>query len=153
MRPGLSWRRAEDRLAGEGGFASLELVVMIPVLVAFVLLAVGLGRVTHGRQLVNQAAAAAARAASLDSAPGQAAADARREAGDTLAQAGVSCRSMRVDVDVSAFHPGGQVAVTVTCVTSLADLRLVGFPGAKTVTATSTAPLETYRQLDGGAGR
>jgi Flp pilus assembly protein TadG len=116
------------------------------------LLIVGFGRVTHGRQLVEQAAAAAARAAALDSTPGQAQSDAQTEAADTLADSGVSCQSMHTVVDTSSFHAGGQVSVTVTCVASLADLTVVGFPGHKTLTATSVSPLDQYRQFGDDSG-
>lgn len=143
-------RRRARRVGGEHGFATLEIIILTPVLLAFVLLVVGFGRVTHGRQLVAQAAAAAARAAALDNSPGQAQADARREAADTLSQAGISCRSVHADVDTSAFHPGGQVRVTITCITSLADLTVVGFPGAKTLSASAVAPLEAHREIHAG---
>ena len=138
------------RLHGQDGFATLELVIITPFLLAFVLLIVGFGRVTHGRQLVEQAASAAARSAALTNTPGQAQAAAQQEAIDTLSQAGVSCQSMRATVDTSAFHAGGRVSVTVTCVASLADLTVVGFPGQKTLTATSVSPLEQHRQFGGG---
>ena len=139
------WARLRD--TGEGGFSTLELVIVTPFLLAFVLLIVGFGRVTHGRQLVEQAAAEAARAAALDTTPGQAQSDARTEAADTLSQSGVSCQSVQTSVDTSAFQAGGQVSVTVTCVASLADLTVVGFPGHKTLTATSVSPLDQYRQF------
>jgi len=150
MRAWVTGRRAQ--LRGQDGFATLELVIVAPFLLAFVLLIVGFGRVTHGRQLVEQAAAAAARTAALGSTPGQAKAAARQEAADTLSQAGISCTSMRTDVNTSGFHPGGQVSVTVTCVASLADLTVVGFPGSKTLTATSMSPLDHYRQIGLGSG-
>jgi len=140
-----------SRLSGDAGFSTLELVVITPFLLAFVLLVVGFGRVTHGRQLVQQAAAAAARAASVANTPGQAAADATQEASDTLAQAGISCQSMHPTVDMSQFYAGGQVKVTITCVTNLSNLTVVGFPGHKTLTASATVPLEQYRQF-GGSG-
>jgi Flp pilus assembly protein TadG len=144
-------RARASLLRGDGGFSTLELVVITPFLLAFVLLVVGFGRVTHGRQLVQQAAAAAARAASLASTPGQAATDATQEASDTLAQAGISCQSMHPTVDTSQFYAGGQVTVTITCVTNLSNLTVVGFPGHKALTASATVPLEQYRQF-GGSG-
>jgi Flp pilus assembly protein TadG len=142
--------RAARSRRGDAGFASLELVILTPVIVLMLLLVVGFGRLTHGRQLVEQAASAAARAASLDSNASQATADAHQEASDVLSQAGVSCRSFSVDVDTSDFRAGGQVTVTVHCVTSLSDLGLVGFPGAKTLQASSTSPLEQFRQFSLG---
>ena len=137
-------------IRGDDGFSTLELIVITPFLLAFVLLVVGFGRVTHGRQLVQQAAAAAARAASLANTPGQATTDATQEASDTLAQAGISCQKMHPSVDTSHFYAGGQVSVTITCVTSLSDLTVVGLPGHKTLTASATAPLELYRQFATG---
>ena len=137
------------RLQGQDGFATMELVIITPFLLAFVLLVVGFGRVTHGRQLVEQAASAAARSAALTSTPGRAQTAAQQEATDTLSQAGISCQSMSTTVNTSDFHAGGQVSVTVECVASLADLTVVGFPGQKTLTATSTSPLEQYRQFGG----
>jgi Flp pilus assembly protein TadG len=141
-------RRGRARLSrsDDAGFGALELVIVTPVLLVMLLLVVGFGRLTHGRQLVQQAAAAAARAATLDSDPGQAGTDAEQAAHDTLTQAGVSCRTFNASVDTGDFRPGGQVTVTVTCTTSLSDLGLVGFPGAKTLTASATSPLEQYRQ-------
>jgi Flp pilus assembly protein TadG len=144
-------RARTSRLRGEDGVSTLELVIITPFLLAFVLLVVGFGRVTHGHQLVQQAASAAARAASLANTPRQASTDATREASDTLAQAGISCQSMHPTVDTSQFYAGGQVSVTITCVTNLSDLTVVGFPGHKTLTASATVPLEQYRQF-GGSG-
>lgn len=134
----------------DGGFSSLELVILTPVLLAMLLLVVGFGRVTHGRQMVQQAAAAAARAATLDSSPIQARIDARSEAHAVLDQAGVSCQSFNAYVDTSEFQPGGQVSVTVTCTASLSDLVSVGFPGSKTLTASATSPIEQFRQIGVG---
>jgi Flp pilus assembly protein TadG len=134
---------------GDAGFGSLELVILTPVFITMLLLVVGFGRLTHGRQLVEQAASAAARAASLDSTPTQATTDARLEARDILTQAGVSCHTFTADVDTSDFRAGGQVSVTVDCVTSLSDLGLVGFPGSQTLEASATSPLEQFRQFGG----
>lgn len=149
-------RRIRDRgcrMRGDDGFSTLELVVITPFLLAFVLLVVGFGRVTHGRQLVQQAAAAAARAASLANTPGQAQTAAQQEASADLAQAGISCQSSPPPtVDTSQFYAGGQVRVTITCVTNLSDLTVVGFPGHKTLTASATVPLEQYRQFNTGSG-
>ena len=46
---------------------------------------------------------------------------------------------------------GGWVSVTVTCVTSLADVSVPGVPGAKTLTATSTAHIDPYRAISSQA--
>ncbi len=139
-----------DRAAGQDGFAALELAVLSSFVIVMLLLVVGLGRVSHGRQLLDQAGAAAARAAALTNAPGQASTDARQAASDTLAQAGLACGQLQIDVDTGAFHPGGYVDVAVGCTADLAGLALAGLPGSVTLTSTSRSPLETYRDLSLG---
>jgi Flp pilus assembly protein TadG len=142
-----------SEVRAEAGFMSLELVILTLVLVPMLLLVVGFGRLTHGKDLVQQAASAAARAATLDSNPIRAGTDAKQAARDVLDQAGVSCSTFTVTPDTSDFGPGGQVSVTVTCTTNLSDLGLVGFPGHKTLTAAATSPLEQFRQYGGGGTR
>lgn len=148
-RPGDEDRHG--RRWGDDGFAALELTILMTFLIVMLLLVVGLGRVSHGRQLIDQAGAAAARAAALDNAPGPAAAAARAAAGDTLAQAGLSCTDLQVDVATGAFYPGGYVDVTVRCTADLSGLALAGLPGSVDLTSTSRSVLETYRDLPGSA--
>jgi Flp pilus assembly protein TadG len=137
------------RAGSDGGFAALELAIMSSFVLVMLLLVVGLGRVSHGRQLVEQAGSAAARAAALGNAPGQAMIDAQQAAVETLSQAGMACGQLQVNVDTAAFHPGGYVAVDLTCTIDLAGLTLAGLPGSVTMTSRSRAPLETYRDFNG----
>lgn len=137
-------RRTGD---ADRGSSTAELVVITPVVIAVLLLVVALGRYAHGRQLVDQAAAAAARAASLStSAPG-AQTRGGQAAAASLRDAGVSCSSMSTTVDAADFRPGGTVRVTLTCTADLSGLALAGVPGSVTMTATGRAPLETHRQF------
>ncbi len=124
---------------------------MTPVVIVILLLVVALGRYAHGKQLVEQAAAAAARAASLAATAGQAQDRALQAASGSLSDAGVSCASMSASVDTSSFRAGGTVTVTVTCAADLSGLTLAGVPGSATMSATGAAPLETYRQYAGAA--
>ena len=55
-----------------------------------------------------------------------------------------------MSVDVSDFQPGGQVSVSVTCTVGLSDLGLVGFPGAKSMSASAVSPLDQFRQYGTG---
>jgi Flp pilus assembly protein TadG len=144
-RARLEWRSP----AGDEGLAALELAILTPLIIAMLLLVVGLGRVSHGRQLIDQAAAAAARAAALTNAPGPASSAARHAAQDTLSQAGVSCGQLRVAVNTGAFRPGGYVDVTVRCTASLSGLALAGMPGSVTLSATSRSVLEAHRDFTG----
>jgi Flp pilus assembly protein TadG len=150
------WRQhgtASGSLGPDDGLAALELAILTPLIIAMLLLVVGLGRVSHGRQLVDQAAAAAARAAALTNAPGPATTSAQQAAQDTLSQAGVSCRQLHVQVNTSVFRPGGYVDVTVRCTASLSGLALVGLPGSMTLTASSRSVLETHRDYTGSTAR
>lgn len=129
----------------ENGSVAVELVLVAPVMLVVLLLVVGLGRMAHARQDVDGAAADAARAASLERNTYLSEAAARDTATATLAGRGISCQGLQVTADVSAYEPGGSVAVTVTCTAGLADVALSGLPGHKTFTATAVVPIEQYR--------
>jgi len=144
--------RARAAGCDRGAFAALELVILVPFVIVMMLLVVGFGRVSRGRQLVDQAAQAAARAASLSLRPGAASMAAQDAATQTLSDGGLSCAAMTVDLDVSQFYAGGQVVARVTCHSDLSSLVLAGLPGAVRLTAESTSVLETYRQLQPGGG-
>jgi Flp pilus assembly protein TadG len=131
---------------------TLELVVLTPVVLIFALLVVGFGRLSHARDEVNKAAVAGARTASLASTPSQARTDAMQTVRDDLSHAGVSCATFTVDVDTSAFRPGGQVTVNVRCTARLSDVALAGFPGSRTFPASATSALEHYRDFNSGGG-
>jgi Flp pilus assembly protein TadG len=136
-----------------GAFAALELAILFPFIVVMLLLVVAFGRVSRGRELVDQAAQAAARAGSLATSPGAAQDAAVRAAQQTLSGGGLSCGAVQVRVDTATFRPGGQVVAHVTCTADLAGLTLSGVPGHVTLTGTSTSPLEPYRQFaTGGTG-
>jgi Flp pilus assembly protein TadG len=132
-----------------GAFAALELVILVPFVIVMLLLVVGFGRVARGRQLVDQAAQAASRAASLSPTPISATEAAKDAAVQTLSGGGLSCATMSLELDTSRFHAGGEVVARLTCRADLSGLAMAGMPGAVTLTASSTSPLETYRQFNG----
>lgn len=130
---------------GELGSVAVELVLVVPVLMVALLLVVGLGRMAQSRQLVDGAAADAARAASLERNTDLSAAAGHDAAKRSLADRGVSCASVDVSVDVSGYEPGGSVTATVTCTADLSDVALSGLPGSRAFSATAVVPIETYR--------
>ena len=142
--PGRLTRLARDR---DRGSMTTEFVILAPIVIAILLLVVGLGRYAHGKQVVEQAAAAAARSASLTGTAGQAESRAHRAAAGSLADAGMSCTAMTSVVDTAAFRPGGVVTVTITCTADLSQLALTGLPGTATLSSTGRAPLEAHRQF------
>ena len=137
-----------SRRTVERGSASLELVLMAPALIVLMLFVVLVGRLGQARADVDRVARDAARAASIartsDAAHERATAAARA----TLAEGGVSCRSMTIELDTATFAPDGAVRATVGCSVDLADLSLLGVPGSRTITATFTQPVDAYRGLE-----
>lgn len=134
---------------GEAGAASTELAVLTPVLIGFMLLAVYAGRVVEAEADVAHAAQEAARAASLAADPETAEVAAQRTAAANIVAGGVACRRLLVTADTEAFGPGGQVAVTVSCEASFADLILLAVPGTWTFAATAVEVIDTYRADQG----
>lgn len=101
---------------------------------------------------VESAAAAAARAASLQRSPATAVTAAQDAAAADLAGRSVTCTVLDVAVDTTRFTRGGSVTVTVTCQVDISTLtRTSGIPGHYTATASSTSPIDTYRDVTGGA--
>ena len=127
--------------AGERGSMSVEMIVLVPVLLLIVMIAVAGGRLVSAEGMVQAAARDAARAASIERSAGDADAAARR----SLAAADTANAQCSGGVDVGGFGRGGTVTATVSCRVELSDLGLVFLPGATTVTASSTAPVDTWR--------
>ncbi|MER6030688.1 TadE/TadG family type IV pilus assembly protein [Streptomyces sp. NPDC001851] len=143
-------RTAARRRAGhDRGSASLEVVVIAPAIIALLGLMIAFGRVIDADGAVDAAAHAAARAASLERDAARAQAQAQAAAQDSLSGDGVTCQTTDVLVDTSGyFLDVGQTATvtaTISCTARLSDIALPGLPGSKTLTATWTSPIDTYR--------
>jgi len=141
-RPGRTTR--DDR-----GSASTEMVLITPVLVAFLFLVVVSGRLTDAKSDVVSAASDAARAASLQDNSAAAAAQAQAIAEDSVAGEGIECLG---GVDVSLSYSGGSggssrgstVQATVTCDVETGDLALLNLPGVITVTERAWEPIDAH---------
>jgi Flp pilus assembly protein TadG len=131
------------------GAAAVELTLLVPALILVLGLLVAGGRLWFARTTVNEAAQTAARAASLARST-DAATIAGRDAGaQSLATAGLRCRSISVSIDTAAFGiPAGKpsaVTSTVSCIVDFSDVFLPGWPGAMELTGRGSAALDTYR--------
>lgn len=134
------------------GSATVELVLGVPILILMFWFLVYAGRASDARLRIEDAAHQAARAATLDRTASAAAADARATATEALSNAGVTCRSVSV-ITRGSLAPGSHVTVTVTCTVGLEDLALLQLPGATTLSAHFSAPVDTYRSVGGGTSR
>ena len=135
---------------GERGSAALEAAVGLPAFMLFVALIILGGRLAIATQAVDSAAAQAARTASIARTAGDADATARTAAVSSLAEQNLRCVSTTVTVDTTGFSAPVGTAATVTatvrCVVNLADLALPGVRGTRTITATATSPVDTFRE-------
>ena len=139
-----------SRRQDERGSATLELVIVIPATLLIISAVIMAGRLALANQAIQAVAYDTARAASVARDRVSATSDANRVAGFTLASNGLSCLSTTINVDTSGFErSAGQAATvttTVTCTLSLGDLSLPGVPGAVTLTADASSPIDTYRE-------
>jgi len=136
--------------SAEAGSESLTVAIISAVLIAGVLGAVLLGgRYTSVRINLEDAAQAAARAASLERSPATARSSARTAAQQALAGSRTNCLTTTVTLDTSGYDtaPGtdAKVPATVTCTISTSGL-VPGLHGTKTFSATARSPLDTHRE-------
>lgn len=135
------------------GSAVVEMVLLAPVLMLFVLMVIFGGRWAIAQQAVQSAASEAARAASLARAPADAAGNATSAATTSLRNQNVRCSPLAAAVDTTGFAvavgTGATVSATVTCVVDMSDISAPGIPGSRTLTSTATSPLDTYRGRTG----
>ena len=128
-----------------GGAAALELALLAPVFLMLLDFAVLGGRLVESQSQVDDAAHAAARAASLQRTVTGATIAARTVVDDTLPQRGAACNALDVQVDTAAFHPGGVVSVTVRCGVALSDLSWLPLPASRSIEGTATSAIDAYR--------
>jgi Flp pilus assembly protein TadG len=134
---------------GDEGSYTVELVLWTPVLALFIVLIVAAGRIVAAGSDATGASRDAARAASLQTNMTAAETAAQRAARDSFGRQGDRCQKLTVTVSGSVA-PGGLVTVSVSCTARLSDLAIPGAPGSRTLSATSTVPIETTRS--GGQG-
>lgn len=136
-------------MTADGGGVSTELVILTPALVVLMLFVVLAGRLGQATQDVTQAAAEAARVASLVRG-GETSAAAQLTAQDNLTAAGVTCRRLTVTTQTADLRPGGAVRVDVHCDVDLAGVAMFGLTPRRSVSASAVEVVDTYR--GGGAG-
>lgn len=139
-------RAVRDYARRQEGSAAAELALLAPMLVVLILVVVTVGKLTNASIDTRAAAHHAARAASLQRQPLQASRAANQAAVDTLSQRGIACTEIQATVDTTRFRAGGRVTVTVECRITLEQVSLLAIPGATTLSATATSPIDTFRE-------
>lgn len=131
-----------------GATDALGLALLAPAAIGLALAIVFLGRGVDARATTQIAAEAAAQAAAQERSAASAVA-AARAVGTAMLVDAASCSTPTVDVDTSAFRPGGIVTVTVRCGVSTSGLELIAPPSGRRLGATAVAAIDPYRGLDG----
>ena len=125
----------------ERGSMAVEIVILTPVLMMFVMLIVACGRYVAVQGDMQATARDAVRAASLQ----RDVESARAAAGEVIAGSldrDTTCSGFTL----SGFAPGGTARVDLRCSVSYAGLGLIGLPGSVGVSAASNAPIDVYRR-------
>ena len=138
-------RLASRLRSDEQGAIAAQAAAMVPLLTIVVVVVLFTGRVVEANNTVQAAAHEAARAATLAGSEAGAADAAQAIAAANLNAGGLACRTLSVVPDLSRFHPGGSVTVTVTCTADFADMDLIGVPGSRSFTASAIEVIDTYR--------
>ena len=120
---------------------AVEMVLVAPVLMAFVLFVVMCGRYVAVRGDIDAAARDAARAASLQTSWSQA----RLAARSTVTQSLDSQTTCAAPAITGPWEPGSTITVELTCKVSYQGLGLLGVPGEATVKSSARVPLDPYR--------
>ncbi|MFK5584349.1 TadE/TadG family type IV pilus assembly protein [Ornithinimicrobium sp. LYQ131] len=131
----------------------MEVVILGPVLVFFVLAVFFAGRYALAQQSVQAAASEAARAASIARSAAEASGAATGAASASLTNQDMRCATQTVSVDTTAFAQGpgtpGLIWATVSCQVDMSDLSFPGIPGNRTLESTMSSPIDTYRSRQG----
>jgi Flp pilus assembly protein TadG len=152
--PGRAGAGSAASRGADSGSAALELVVLAPVLLVLLALVIAAGRTSIAQSSVDAAARDAARQASLALNPTAAQQAGLASARQALRDDGLDCVTETVTVDTGGADAGfgvapgtpASVSATVSCAVPLSDLFLPGLPGAHTMTATFSSPLDVFRE-------
>lgn len=131
------------RQRDERGSMAVELVILAPILMMFVLLVVAGGRYVSVEGDVEAAARDAARAASLEDSRAEA-----EQAAFATYRASLDGSDCRYAFSSPDWGPDGTVSIRLSCTVPYGDLGLLGLPGSVTVDAESHVRLDPYRELE-----
>ncbi|MGW7818704.1 TadE/TadG family type IV pilus assembly protein [Streptomyces puniciscabiei] len=137
----LSWLR--KRCAGaDRGLSTVEVVILAPVLILFILVLVAFGQLVDGRGAVDGAARDAARAGSIQKDHATALAEARKAAEADLSD--VCSGPVSVVQTSQGFAPDSIFTVEVSC--EVRGLAMLGLNIPTHLSASFSSPLDPFRR-------
>ncbi|MGV9659460.1 TadE/TadG family type IV pilus assembly protein [Streptomyces koyangensis] len=128
--------------AADAGISTIEVVILAPVMILFILVLVAFGQLVDGRGALDGAARDAARAGSIQKDHGTALAEARRAAEANLAD--VCTGPVSVRQTSAGFEPDTLFTVEVSC--QIRGLAMIGVNVPTTLTASFSSPLDPFRR-------
>ena len=133
---------------GDRGSAVLEMVVLLPVYMAFVMAVVVVGKLNNSSANIEAAARSAARTISLAGTPENALDDAEDLAGRMAGEGTAFCDGeMGFDAAFEGDPEEGElVTVTLECDVDLAQATFLDTPGTQRMTATATELIDPLRE-------
>jgi Flp pilus assembly protein TadG len=137
LRAGRPQGNGDDR-----GLSTIEVVILAPVMILFILVLVAFGQLVDGRGALDGAARDAARAGSIQKDHGTAIAEAKRAAEANLSD--VCSGPVSVVQKSPGFEPDTLFTVEVSC--EVRGLAAIGLDIPTTLSATFSSPLDPYRR-------
>ncbi|MGY1500223.1 TadE/TadG family type IV pilus assembly protein [Streptomyces sp. QTS52] len=137
-----SWVPSVARDDGDRGLSTIEVVILAPVMIMFILVLVAFGQLVDGRGALDGAARDAARAGSIQKDHVTAMAEARKAAEADLTD--VCSGPVTVTQTSAGFEPDTIFSVEVSC--EVRGLAMLGLDIPTTLTATFSSPLDPFRR-------
>ncbi|WUH93068.1 pilus assembly protein [Streptomyces sp. NBC_00433] len=129
----------------DAGISTIEIVILAPLLILFILVLVAFGQLVDGRGALDGAARDAARAGSLQGQRDAADRAALQAATDDLQ--GICDGAVHMTTEGTNWTPdGGRYAVQLSC--TVRGLAVVGLDIPTTMTSQFAAPLDPYRRYE-----
>ncbi|WP_413803941.1 TadE/TadG family type IV pilus assembly protein [Streptomyces iranensis] len=135
-------RGGRPKAVGDAGLSTIEVVILAPVMILFILVLVAFGQLVDGRGAVDGAARDAARAGSIQHDFPVAVSEARKAAEADLAD--VCVGTPRVSMSGTDFTSGGFVKVEVSC--EVRGLGMLGIDIGSTVQGHAVSPIDPNRR-------
>ncbi|MEW2300607.1 TadE/TadG family type IV pilus assembly protein [Streptomyces sp. NPDC006655] len=131
-----------DRAPDDRGLSTVEVVILAPVMILFILVLVAFGQLVDGRGAIDGAARDAARAGSIQKDHATAMSEAQKAADADLSDV---CSGPVSVVQTSAgFAPDSIFTVEVSC--QVRGLAMLGLDIPTTLTARFSSPLDPFRR-------
>lgn len=124
------------------GLSTVEVVILAPVMILFILVLVAFGQLVSGRGALDGAARDAARAGSIQKDHVRAMSEARKAAEANLAD--VCSGPVTVAQTSQGFEPDTLFTVEVSC--EVRGLAMLGLNIPTTLSASFSSPLDPYRR-------